>query len=71
MSAKTKKRKAEVPFDPVLFAATVPARKPTPKDLADTKKHKDDAIEPQQYDFMEDMVKADYSALVAPREGVT
>ena len=46
MKAKTKKTKAEVPFDPVLFAATVPARKPTPKDLADTKEHKDDAIVP-------------------------
>ena len=51
------KTNAEVRFDPVLFAATVPARKPTPKDLADTKEHKDDAIEPQQYDSMEDMVK--------------
>jgi len=57
MNAKTKKAKAEVPFDPVLFAATVPGRKPTPKDLADTKEHKDDAIEPQEYGSMEDMVK--------------
>jgi len=57
MKAKTKKAKAEVPFDPVLFAATVPARKPTPKDLADARERKDDAIEPQQYDSMEDMVK--------------
>jgi len=57
MKAKTKKAKAEVPFDPVLFAATVPARKPTPRDLADAKEHKDDAVEPQQYDSMKDMVK--------------
>lgn len=57
MNAKTKKTKTEVPFYPVLFAAAVPARKPTPKDLADTKEDKDDAIEPQQYDSMEDMVK--------------
>jgi hypothetical protein len=57
MKAKTKKTKAEVPFDPVLFAATVPGRKPTAKDLADAKEHKDDSIEPQQYDSMEDMVK--------------
>jgi hypothetical protein len=57
VNAKTKKTKVEVPFDPVLFAATVPARKPTRKDLADAKEHKDDAIEPQQYDSMEDMVK--------------
>jgi hypothetical protein len=33
----------------------VPGRKPTPKDLADAKEHKDDAIEPQDYDSMEDM----------------
>ncbi|MEI6785213.1 MAG: hypothetical protein WCQ21_30305 [Verrucomicrobiota bacterium] len=57
MNAKTKKTKVEVPFDPVLFAATVPARKPTPKDLADTKEHIDDAVEPQQYDSLADMVK--------------
>ena len=57
MKAKTKKTKAEVPFDPVLFAATVPGRKPTAKDLADAKERKDDQIEPQQYDSMEDMVK--------------
>jgi hypothetical protein len=57
MKVKMKKAKAEVPFDPVLFAASVPARKPTPKDLADAKEHKDDAIEPQQYDSMEAMVE--------------
>ena len=57
MKAKTKKTKAEVPFDPVLFAATVRGRKPTAKDLADSKEHKDDPIESQQYDSMEDMVK--------------
>ena len=37
MKAKVKKNDLEIPFDPVLFAATVPARKPTPKDLADVK----------------------------------
>jgi hypothetical protein len=57
VKAKTKKAKAEVPFDPVLFAASVPGRKPTPKDLAASKEQKDDVIEPQQYDSMEDMVK--------------
>ena len=57
MKTKTKKPKAEVPFDPVLFAASVPGRKPTPKDLADSKEHNDDAIEPQQYESMEDIVK--------------
>ena len=57
MKIKDKKAKAQVPFDPVLFAATVPGRKPAPKDLADTKEHKDDAIEPQEHASMEDMVK--------------
>jgi hypothetical protein len=57
MKVKEKKTKAEVPFDPVLFAATVPSRKPTPKDLADSKERKDDAIEPQTYETMKDMVK--------------
>ncbi len=57
MNAKTKKVKAEVPFDPVLFAATVPSRKPTPKDLADAKENKDDAVEPKEFDSMADMVK--------------
>ena len=56
MKIKEPKTKTEVPFDPVLFAATVPGRKPTPKDLADTKEHKDDAIEPREHDSMEDMV---------------
>ena len=57
MKVKEKKQRAEVPFDPVLFAATVPARKPTAKDVADTKEHKDDLIEPQDYESMDDMVK--------------
>jgi hypothetical protein len=57
VKAKTKKVKTKVRFDPVLFAATVPGRKPTPKDLADSKAHKDDAIKAQQYNSMEDMVK--------------
>ena len=57
MKVKEKKQRAEVPFDPVLFAATVPLRKPTAKDIADTKAHKDDLIEPQDYESMDDMVK--------------
>jgi hypothetical protein len=57
MKVKEKKTKAEVPFDPVLFAATVPARKPTPKDIADSKERKDDAIEPQTYETMDGMVE--------------
>jgi hypothetical protein len=57
MRIKGPKVKAEVPFVPVLFAATVPSRKPTAQDIADSKEHEDDAIEPQEYDSMEDMVK--------------
>ena len=56
MKVNEPKVKTEVSFDPVLFAATVPSRKPTPKDIADCKEHEDDAIEPQEYDSMEDMV---------------
>ena len=57
MKAKTKTTKTEVPFDPILFAATVPGRKPSPKDLADAKKHPADRVEPDEYTTMEDMVK--------------
>jgi hypothetical protein len=46
-----------LPFDPVLFAATVPSRKPTAKDIADTKEHKDDLIEPRNYESMDYMLK--------------
>jgi hypothetical protein len=54
---KEKKQRAEAPFDPVLFAATVPSRKPTAKDVADAKEHKDDLIEPQNYESMDGMVE--------------
>jgi hypothetical protein len=57
MKAKEKKTKAKVPFDPVLFAATVPSRKPTDKDLADAREQTDDAIEPKDYDTMDESVK--------------
>ena len=57
MKVKARKSKAEVPFDPVLFAATVPARKPTAKDRADCKERPDDAIEPREHETMEDLVK--------------
>ncbi|HEY5298518.1 MAG TPA: hypothetical protein VIK59_11400 [Verrucomicrobiae bacterium] len=57
MKVKEKKQRAELPFDPVLFAATVPSRKPTTKDVADIKAHKEDLIEPQDYESMDDMVK--------------
>jgi hypothetical protein len=38
-----------VPFDPVLFAASVPSRKPTAKDKTDAKERADDAIEPKEH----------------------
>jgi hypothetical protein len=56
VKVKEKKPRAEVPFDPVLFAATVPSRKPAAKDIVDTEAHKDDLIEPQDYESMDDMV---------------
>ena len=52
-----KKNDVEVSFDPVLFAATVPARKPTPKDLADVEEHKNDPIEPEEFDSPDDMLQ--------------
>jgi hypothetical protein len=47
----------ETPFDPVLFAASVPSRKPAAKDKADAKERADDAIEPKEHAKMEDIAK--------------
>ena len=56
---KVKEQKPSVvevtPFDPVLFAVSVPARKPTAKDLADCKERPTDAIEPKEYGTMKEM----------------
>ena len=49
--------KTEVPFDPVLFAALVPSRKPTAQDKADAKERPNDAIEPKEHAKMEDIAK--------------
>ena len=57
VKAPVKPGKEEVPFDPVLFAATVPARRPTARDLADAKERPDDAIEPKDHGTMNDMVR--------------
>jgi len=57
VKAKERKQKAEVPFDPVLFAATVPSRKPTAKDIKDVEEHENDPIEPKEYDRMDKMVE--------------
>lgn len=55
-STKAKGETKNVPFDPILFAATVPARKPTGKDLKDVKVHENDPIEPEDHDAMDDTV---------------
>jgi hypothetical protein len=52
-----KTAKGDVPFDPILFAATVPARKPSPRDLVDAKERPDDAIEPKDYSTMDESVR--------------
>ncbi len=58
MKIKEPKGKAEAPFDPVLFAATAPPRKPTAKDIEDTKAHEDDLIEPKEYTDTDEMLDA-------------
>ena len=50
--AKAKGKTKNVPFDPIFFAATVPARKPTDKDAKDVKEHENDPIEPKEHDVM-------------------
>jgi len=50
-------RKGAIPFDPILFAVTVPSRQPTAQDRADAKERADDAIEPKDHKTMEDAVK--------------
>ena len=55
-SVKTKKKKTEEPFDPVLFATTVPSRKPTAKDIADIEAHRDDVIEFEEYGLVDKIV---------------
>jgi cellobiose-specific phosphotransferase system component IIB len=58
MKVKEKKSaKDQVPFDPILFAVTVPSRQPTVKDRADAKERPDDAIEPKDYPTMDAAVK--------------
>lgn len=52
MKAKEKNRKSEVPFEPILFAATVPARKPTKKDIADSKEQKDEVIDQETLEIL-------------------
>jgi hypothetical protein len=55
--AKPKEKTKNVPFDPIFFAATVPAREPTDKDIKDVKEHENDPIEPKEHDTMDDAVE--------------
>ncbi len=58
MKVKEKKStKEQVPFDPILFAVTVPSRQPTMKDRMDAKERPDDAIEPKDHPTLEAAVK--------------
>jgi len=54
---KPKGKTKNVPLDPIWFAASVPARKPTSKDLKDVEEHENDPIEPKDHDTMDDAVK--------------
>jgi hypothetical protein len=47
-STKAKRKTKGIPFDPIFFAATVPARKATEKDLKDVKEHENDPITDHQ-----------------------
>ena len=53
---KAKGKTKNVPFDPIFFAATVLARKPTSKDLKDVKEQENDPIEPKDHNAMDDAV---------------
>jgi len=55
-STKAKRETKSVSFDPILFAATVPARKPAAKDIEDVKEHENDPIEPKDHNAMDDAV---------------
>ena len=56
-STKGNRKTKGAPLDPIFFAASVPARKPTAKDLKDVKEHKNDPIEPEDHDTMDDTVE--------------
>lgn len=56
-STKAKGKSKDAPLDPIFFAATVPARKPTAKDLKDVKEHENDPMEPQDHETMDDAVE--------------
>lgn len=54
---KAKGKTKNVPLDPIFFAATVPARKPTSKDLKDVKEHENDPMEPKDHETMDAAVE--------------
>ncbi len=51
---KAKGKNKNIPFDPIFFAASVPARKPTAKDLKDLKEHEN---EPKEHNTLDDAVE--------------
>jgi hypothetical protein len=58
MKAKEKKQRAgAILFDPVLFAAAVPSRKPTAADMEASRERSDDAIEPKSHSTMDGIVE--------------
>jgi hypothetical protein len=58
MKAKEKRTaKEQVPFDPILFAVTVPSRPPSAQDRKDAKERPDDAVEPKDHKTMESVVE--------------
>ena len=56
-TAKAKGKRQKIPFDLIFFAASVPARKPTGKDLKDVKEHENDLIERADHVAMDDAVE--------------
>jgi hypothetical protein len=55
--AKAKGKTKNVPLNPIWFAASVPARKPTSKDLKHVEENENDPSEPKDHYTMDDAVK--------------
>ena len=54
---KAKRETKNISFDPIFFAATIPARKSTAKDLKDVKEHENGPIEPKKHERLDDAVE--------------
>ncbi len=58
MNAKGKRSaKEKVPFDPILFAVTVPFRPPAAQDFNEVKERFDDSVEPKNHKTMDAVVE--------------